>query len=243
MKHFLNALLLGAVVSATAQQLPEWQTVDAYNVGQLPSHALVVPYPDNDASAIRDFKYEESPYYMSLNGKWKFSWVKGVDKRLVGFQNPQYDVSSWKLINVPGNWERQGYGTAVYVNTTYEFDTEWADFKKNEPLVPTVTNEVGSYRRSFTIPASWKGRRVVLCCEGIISFYYVWVNGQLLGCNMDSKTAAEWDITKYLKDGENTVAMEVYRWSAGASSSVRILASQRHRARRVSLLDPDHIYF
>lgn len=216
MKHFLNALLLGAVVSATAQQLPEWQTVDAYNVGQLPSHALVVPYPDNDASAIRDFKYEESPYYMSLNGKWKFSWVKGVDKRPAGFQNPEYDVSSWKLINVPGNWERQGYGTAVYVNTTYEFDTEWADFKKNEPLVPTVTNEVGSYRRSFTIPASWKGRRVVLCCEGIISFYYVWVNGQLLGCNMDSKTAAEWDITKYLKDGENTVAMEVYRWSAGA---------------------------
>ena len=100
MKHFLNALLLGAVVSATAQQLPEWQTVDAYTVGQIPSHALVVPYPDNDASAIRDFKYEESPFYMSLNGKWKFSWVKGVDKRPVGFQNPEYDVSSWKMINV-----------------------------------------------------------------------------------------------------------------------------------------------
>jgi len=208
--------MLAAAITATAQQLPEWQTVDAYNVGQIPSHALVVPYPDNDAQAIRDFKFEESPYYMSLNGKWKFSWVKGVDNRPVGFQNPEYDVTAWKQINVPGNWERQGYGTAVYVNTTYEFDSEWADFKKNEPLVPTATNEVGSYRRNFTIPESWKGRRVVFCCEGAISFYYLWVNGKLLGCNMDSKTAAEWDITEYLKDGENTVAMEVYRWSAGA---------------------------
>ncbi len=216
MKLSVTTLMLTAAIAATAQQLPEWQTVDAYNVGQIPSHALVVPYPDNDVQAIRDFKYEESPYYMSLNGKWKFSWVKGVDNRPVGFQNPEYDVTSWDLINVPGNWERQGYGTAVYVNTTYEFDTEWAKFKKAEPLVPTATNEVGSYRRNFTIPASWKGRRVVFCCEGAISFYYLWVNGKLLGCNMDSKTAAEWDITDYLKDGENTVAMEVYRWSAGA---------------------------
>ncbi len=216
MRNSVTTLMLAAAITVTAQQLPEWQTVDAYNVGQIPSHALVVPYPDNDAQVIRDFKFEESPYYMSLNGKWKFSWVKGVDNRPVGFQNPEYDVTAWKQINVPGNWERQGYGTAVYVNTTYEFDSEWADFKKNEPLVPTVTNEVGSYRRNFTIPESWKGRRVVFCCEGAISFYYLWVNGKLLGCNMDSKTAAEWDITEYLKDGENTVAMEVYRWSAGA---------------------------
>lgn len=217
MKLFLTALTVAAAaVTVTAQQLPEWQTIDAFAEGQLKPHALVVPYPDNDTKAIRDFKYESSPWYESLNGKWKFHWVKGVDKRPVGFQNPDYDVSSWDLITVPGNWERQGYGTTVYVNTTYEFDTEWADFKKDAPKVPTHTNEVGSYRRQFTVPASWKGRRVVLCCEGATSFYYVWVNGKLLGCNMGSKTAAEWDITSVLKDGENTVAFEIYRWSAGA---------------------------
>ena len=216
MKQFLFALTAVGVVSASAQQLPEWQTIEAFANGQLEPHALVVPYPANDVDAIRDFKYEESPYYESLNGKWSFSWVKGVDNRPVGFQDPSYDVSSWKLINVPGNWERQGYGTTVYTNTTYEFDSEWAGFKKNAPLVPSETNEVGSYRRSFTVPADWKGRRVVLCCEGATSFYYVWVNGHLLGCNMDSKTAAEWDVTEWLKDGENTVAFEVYRWSAGA---------------------------
>lgn len=216
MKQLLSTLALLTATAVAAQQLPEWQTIDAFAVGQLDPHALVVPYPANDAEAIRDFKYEQSPYYMSLNGKWNFSWVKGVDNRPVGFQDPAYDVSSWDLITVPGNWERQGYGTTVYTNTTYEFDSEWADFKKNAPLVPTATNEVGSYRRTFKVPDGWKGRRVVLCCEGATSFYYIWVNGQLLGCNMDSKTAAEWDVTKYLKDGDNTVALEVYRWSAGA---------------------------
>ncbi len=210
-------LTLGVIAATAAAADVEWQTIDAFRNGQIDAHAMVVPYAGDDArKAIADFKYEDSPYYMSLNGKWKFAWTKGVDNRPVGFQNDGYDVASWADIDVPGNWERQGYGTAVYVNTTYEFDSEWANFKKASPNVPTATNEVGSYKRTFTIPADWKGRRVVLCVEGAISFYYAWVNGEYLGCNMDSKTAAEWDITSKLRDGENTVALEIYRWSAGA---------------------------
>lgn len=217
MKNWTCSLAAACALVVSAQQQPDFQTIDAFANGQLEPHALVVPYKAEDAAAIRGFKYEESPYYMNLNGKWRFHWVKGVDKRPVEFFSPSYDVSGWDLIEVPGNWERQGYGTAVYVNTTYEFDSDWAKFRKNQPLVPSETNEVGSYRRTFTVPASWKGRRVVLCCEGAISFYYVWVNGKQLGCNMGSKTAAEWDITPYLHaDGENTVAFEVYRWSAGS---------------------------
>lgn len=217
----MNKLLCSLLTAAfyfgvSAQQLPEWQTIDAFRNGQIPSHALVVPYTADNVTAVRDFKYDQSPYYMSLNGKWKFNWVKGVDNRPQGFQNPSYDVTSWDEIKVPGNWERQGYGTTVYVNTTYEFDSEWANFKKNAPLVPSETNEVGSYRRSFTIPADWNGRRVVLCVEGAISFYYAWINGEYIGCNQGSKTAAEWDITDKLKEGENTIALEVYRWSSGA---------------------------
>lgn len=153
---------------------------------------------------------------MSLNGKWKFKWTKNPALRPTQFHENQYDTSSWDDINVPGNWERQGYGTAVYTNTAYEFDSPWAHFEKKPPLVPDSTNETGSYRRSFTIPANWQGRRVVLCLEGVTSFYYIWLNGHYLGCNMGSKTAAEWDITPYIHAGENNVSVEVYRWSSGS---------------------------
>lgn len=215
-KTLCSLLMLGAATAVCAQQEPEWQTVNAFRNGQIDSHALVVPYRTDDVSAVREMQFDRSPWYLNLNGKWKFNWVKGVDNRPQGFQNPDFDVAQWDEINVPGNWERQGYGTTVYVNTTYEFDTPWANFKKDWPHVPSETNEVGSYRRSFTIPADWKDRRTVLCIEGAISFYYAWINGRYIGCNMDSKTAAEWDITDLLQDGENTIALEVYRWSAGA---------------------------
>lgn len=217
MHRLLTSVIAALFITATAFAAePEWQQIDSFRVGQIPSHALVVPYKTNDYQAARQMQFDKSPWYMSLNGKWKFSWVKGVDNRPIGFQNPDYNVSDWTEINVPGNWERQGFGTAIYVNTTYEFDSQWADFKKQWPKVPSTTNEVGSYRRTFTVPRDWKDRRTVLCVEGATSFYYAWVNGQYLGCNMDSKTPAEWDITQYLTDGENTLALEVYRWSAGA---------------------------
>lgn len=216
-KSFGAVVMIAATALAMkAQTGNEWQTIDSYRDGQIDSHALVVPYRAGDVKAISEMQYDKSPYYLDLNGKWKFKWTKNPANRPVGFQNPTFDVSGWDDITVPGNWERQGYGTTVYTNTTYEFDSEWAGFKKDWPTVPTATNEVGSYRRSFTVPANWEGRRVVLCLEGAISFYYAWVNGEYLGCNMGSKTAAEWDITDKLRDGENTVSIEVYRWSSGA---------------------------
>ncbi len=223
----MNRLLALAVFAAAStitvnaakptENVPEWQQINAFRNGQLNPHALVVPYRNGDIKAVAEMEYDRSPFYLSLNGKWKFNWTKNVELRPQGFHNPSYDVSTWNEINVPGNWERQGYGTAVYTNTTYEFDSDWAQFRKNAPFVPVATNEVGSYRRSFSVPSDWNGRRVVLCVEGAISFYYVWVNGEYLGCNMGSKTAAEWDVTEHLKpNAENTVALEVYRWSAGA---------------------------
>ena len=202
------------IIPAAAQQRPEWQSQYAVGLNKLNPHAYVWPYAT--AADVQKGAYEESPYYMSLNGKWKFHWVKNPDTRPKDFYKPSFYTGGWADINVPGNWERQGYGTAIYVNETYEFDDKMFNFKKNPPLVPSEENEVGSYRRTFTIPAGWEGRRVILCCEGVISFYYVWVNGEFLGYNQDSKTPAEWDITDKLKKGENTIALEVYRWSAGA---------------------------
>ena len=209
--YFLAALVIFPIM---AQQQPEWQSQYAVGLNKLAPHTYVWPY--QTVSDIRNGDYESSPYYMSLNGSWKFHWVKNPDNRPKDFYKPEFYTGGWADIQVPGNWERQGYGTAIYVNETYEFDDKLFHFKKNPPLVPYKENEVGSYRRTFTIPADWEDRRVVICCEGVISFYYIWVNGHLLGYNQGSKTPAEWDITDKLKKGENTVALEVYRWSAGS---------------------------
>ena len=204
-----------AIISTTAQQQqPEWQSQYAVGLNKLDPHTYVWPYAD--ASEVEKGTFEQSPYYMSLNGQWKFHWVKNPDTRPKDFYKPSYYTGGWADIKVPGNWERQGYGTAIYVNETYEFDDPLFNFKKNPPLVPYAENEVGSYRRTFTVPADWKDRRIVICCEGVISFYYIWVNGHMLGYNQGSKTPAEWDITDYVQAGENIVALEVYRWSAGS---------------------------
>lgn len=209
--------LLGAILAFSplaAQEQPEWQSQYAIGLNKLQPHTYVWPYAT--VTDVEQGDYEQSPYYLSLNGKWKFHWVKNPDKRPKEFYKPSFYTGGWADILVPGNWERQGYGTAIYVNESYEFDDKMFKFKKNPPLVPYEDNEVGSYRRTFKVPASWKDRRVVLCCEGVISFYYVWVNGKFIGYNQGSKTPAEWDITDKLEDGENMIALEVYRWSAGS---------------------------
>lgn len=213
-KNILLSLIAICSFPVAMMAQPEWQSQYAIGKNKLMPHAYVWPYDTPDA--LRSGNYEQSPYYMSLNGKWKFHWVKNPDRRPKDFYKPSFYTGGWADIEVPGNWERQGYGTAIYVNETYEFDTPLFNFKKNPPLVPYEENEVGSYRRTFTVPAGWKNRRIVICCEGVISFYYIWVNGHQLGYNQGSKTPAEWDITDYVKEGENTVALEVYRWSAGS---------------------------
>lgn len=208
---FLISMLLAGILSTSAQQSnPEWQSQYAFGKGKEAPHAGIIPFKDMESLEKRDIK--GSPYYLSLNGKWKFSWIKNPDYRPKEFFLPDVDLSAWDEINVPGNWERQGYGTAIYVNDEYEFKGV------QPPFVPVENNEVGSYRRNFTIPETWDGTsRVVLCFEGVISFYYVWLNGELLGYNQGSKTESEWDITDKVKRGEsNTIAIEVYRWSSGS---------------------------
>lgn len=217
MKNIITALTLTATL-VSAAQTAEWQDKNAFRQGQLDTHALVVPYANSghDLYEIARQDYEKSPYYMSLNGKWDFKWTVAPDNRPKDFYKPEFSTAGWDKINVPGNWEMQGYGTPIYVNERYEWADKYYGYPKNPPIVPEKENEVGCYRRTFTIPADWQDRRVVLCLEGAASFYYVYLNGKCLGYNMDSKTAAEWDITEALLPGENTLAVEVYRWSAGA---------------------------
>lgn len=163
-KIFLHFLIVGiffGVGRLSAQAtVPEWQSQYAIGKNKLRPHTYVWPY--DKATNIRQGDYENSRYYMSLNGRWKFSWVKNPDNRPKDFYKPGYYTGGWADIKVPGNWERQGYGTAIYVNESYEFDDPLFNFKKNPPLVPYDENEVGSYRRSFTLPLDWKDRRTVI---------------------------------------------------------------------------------
>ncbi|MDO5523955.1 MAG: glycoside hydrolase family 2 TIM barrel-domain containing protein [Bacteroidia bacterium] len=213
-KNIFTFILLFSLAETSAQQLPEWQSQYAVGKNKIAPHTNVVPYAD--ISDARKGDYEASSYYLNLNGTWDFNWVRNPDTRPKKFYEPDYYTGSWAKIQVPGNWERQGFGLAMYVNETYEFDDKLFNFKKNPPFVPHETNEVGSYRRTFSVPSAWENRRVVLCFEGVSSFFYVWLNGELLGYNQDSKTAAEWDVTDKLKEGENVLAIEVYRWSSGS---------------------------
>ncbi len=218
MKKLLLIISLLLPSAAAADSLPEWQDINAFRAGQLDPHTFVVPYSGGKDAVgqIADRKISSSPWYLDLNGKWSFKWSQDPVGRPVGFEAPGYDVSDWGQIDVPGNWQTQGFGTKVYVNMSYEFDSSHYNFNKNPPYVPVDSNEVGCYRTKFAIPDSWRDRRTVLCLEGVASFCYVWVNGHLLGYNQDSKTAAEWDISDFIVDGENTLALEVYRWSAGS---------------------------
>lgn len=151
----------------------------------------------------------KSPHFRSLNGTWKFHFVKKPSERPVDFYKEDYDVSQWNEISVPGNWELQGFGTPIYTDVEYPFPS-------NPPLIPHDYNPVGSYRRDFEIPANWINRQVFLHFGAAKSAMYVWVNGRKVGYSQGSKTPAEFDITKFIKEGKNNLACELYRFSDGA---------------------------
>jgi beta-galactosidase len=156
-----------------------------------------------------DNNRETSGRYISLSGNWKFAWSATPDARPADFYRTDYDVSGWAEIPVPSNWEMQGYGTPIYTNIVYPFP-------KNPPFIPHDDNPVGSYVRTFTVPAEWSGNRVILHFAGATAAMYVWVNGQKVGYAQSTKNVAEFDITDYITTGDNRLACEVYRWSDGS---------------------------
>lgn len=172
-------------------------------------HAILIPHADY--LAIKWNNPKDSPFYKSLNGTWKFHWVKKPVDRPKNFFQSDYDVSAWDDIPVPSNWELQGYGIPIYVDESYA----WSN-KPDPPNVPHDWNPVGSYKRKFSIPDDWNGRQVFLHFGAVKSAMYVWINGQKVGYSQGAKTPAEWNITSYLVNGENDLAVEVYRWSDGS---------------------------
>jgi len=208
--HLFFLILLSAVGLTWAQDgLPDWENPAVYGINREIPHATFVPHADFMA-AIQDVK-KSSPFYLDLDGRWKFNWVARPADRPADFFKPDFDDSRWKEIEVPSNWELQGYGIPIYVNIPYEF-TRTPD----PPHIPHDNNPVGSYRRTFVLPESWKAQRVFIHLGAVKSAFYIWVNGNKVGYSEDAKTPAEWDITPYLKPGQNLVALEVYRWSDGS---------------------------
>ncbi len=184
-----------------------WENPEVFNIGQEMPHATFLPYPD--ATFLWQNVKENPPWYKSLNGIWKFKYVDAPDTRPKGFYQNSYDTSFWGDIKVPANWELEGYGIPIYVNDRYPFP-------KNPPYIPHDNNPVGSYKKTFIIPDEWEGRQIYIHFGSVKSAAHFWINGEWLGYNQDSMTPIEFDITKYLKKGENTISVEVYRWCDGS---------------------------
>lgn len=150
---------------------------------------------------------------LSLNGIWDFKWYETVDMKDPYFYRPDYEMKDWKTMPVPGMWQLNGYGDPLYVNIGYQWRT-W--YKNNPPFVPDQRNHVGQYRRSFTLDSSWNGKDIFLHIGSATSNVRVWINGKEVGYSEDSKLEARFDITKYVRQGENLIALEIFRWCDGS---------------------------
>lgn len=205
------------------KDLPDWENPYMIGENKLPNRTVFTVCKDPQA-AIAISKLEKtretSSYIQMLNGKWSFSWAKRPEERVVDFYKSDYDVSKWNTIQVPGCWQLQGdYDPPIYLNTRYPHVTKPPFIMLDPPKHYTAfhyRNPVGSYRRTFTVPTDWASRRTILHFEGVASAMYVWVNGQKVGYSEDSRLPAAFDISTFLQSGENTLAVEVYRWSDGS---------------------------
>ena len=225
---FLTALLGCFCCTSVWAQAPDWENEQVIGINKEPGRATGVSFSDV-GSAVNAYslkkasdawnKWEKSPFYRSLNGAWKFHWVKAPDERPVEFYRTDYDVSGWDDIPVPSNWEIQGYGTPIYSNVRYPHLRQPPKIIGDVPSDFTAAKEpnpVGSYRTTFTVPKKWDGRKVFIHFEGVASAFYLWINGDKVGYSEGSRTPAEFNITDYLRPGENILAAEVYRWSDGS---------------------------
>ncbi|QUE51465.1 DUF4981 domain-containing protein [Luteolibacter ambystomatis] len=215
-RSLLLALALPPLLHAAA---PDWENPAVFQRNRLPAQATTMPYPDR-ATALAKARLE-SPWCQSLNGPWKFHYSGSQNGTPAGFEKPGFDTTAWKDIPVPSNWQLQGNGIPLYSGNTYPF-------AKNPPKVTdeppaNYTNHpaesrhpVGSYLRTFNLPADWQGRRTVIAFEGVDSAFDLWINGEKAGYSEDSRTTARFDITPLVKPGENAVAVQVHQYSDGS---------------------------
>ena len=206
---------LNKTVAIQQPTFTEWHDLQVNEINRLPLHTLHFAYDPNDfpGTGAEYLDKKQSMNYMSLDGTWKFNWVANADERPTDFYKTNLDDSKWKNIQMPGNWEMLGYGQPEYVNVGFAWR---GHFNQQPPAVPTKDNHVGSYRREINIPANWDGKRVIAHFGSVTSNIYLYVNGQFAGYAEDSKVAAEFDITPFLKKGKNLIAFQSFRWCDGS---------------------------
>ncbi|OSP40248.1 beta-galactosidase [Streptomyces sp. 13-12-16] len=199
---------------AAADAPPEWNDFGVFRLGTQPPHTTLMPYADVRQALAAD--RTRSPYRQSLDGTWKFAYADRPEDRDADFHRTDTDDADWDTIPVPSVWQLHGHDFPVYLNITYPY---WGPNGRGEepqpPAAPTRYNPVGQYRRTFTVPRDWKGRRTFLHFEGVKSAHYVWINGELVGYDEDSYTPSEYDITDHIGPGTNQIAVEVYRYADG----------------------------
>ncbi len=210
-----------------------WEDPEVFSIGEMAPHCNHFAFQD-DASFLNG-QLSKNKRYKTLNGPWNFNWVKSPKDRPKGFQKNNYDISSWPEIPVPSDWQMQDYDTPIYVNKRYPFP-------KNPPFIDPDFNPVGSYKRSFSIPEEWRGMNIFICFESVNSAANFWVNEQWIGYHQDSKTKAQFDITELLVFGDNTVALEVFRWCDGSYLECQDFWRLSGLERDVYLIARPHMY-
>jgi beta-galactosidase len=214
MKKIKSFLLLIVCISQTPVfsqvnfTFNEWKDPAVFRVGTLPQQSLAVPYA-NEQQALAD-GWLKSGNVLLLNGTWKFNFVNRFADRAIGFEKDNFNTAAWADIKVPADWQMEGFDVPIFNNIVYP----WAKNPK-PPYIPENFTPVGSYRRSFNLPANWQNQRVVLHFGGVNSAYYVWVNGQAVGYAEDSKMEAAFDVSKFIHAGKNSIAVQVLRFADG----------------------------
>ena len=208
-KTILNLIVLTMVVSAFANgEHHDWEDHHVLQINREPARAYFIPYGEKQGDRI-----------LSLNGDWQFRWTKTPEGRIKDFWHTDFDASGWKTLAVPANWEVNGYGTPIYISAGYPFKID-PPYVTREPKKDWTTyeerNPTGQYRRTFTVPVGWQEGQTFLRFEGVMSAFYVWVNGQQAGYSQGSMEPSEFNITRYIKTGENQIAVEVYKYSDGS---------------------------
>lgn len=210
-KFFYLTALYACSFTASAQTFKEWQDPQVNEINRAPMHSTFFAYEDLESASVS--VKEKSANYMTLNGTWKFFWVANADERPTDFYRIGYNDKGWDDMQVPAVWELNGYGDPIYVNVGYAWRNQ---YKNNPPYVPVEKNHVGSYRKEIIVPADWKGKDIIAHFGSVTSNMYLWINGKFVGYSEDSKLEAEFDVTKYLKPGEeNLIAFQVFRWCDG----------------------------
>ncbi len=226
-KFGLLLFLLGLLTGSCNKKVIEdyWEDPSVFGINKLPAHAAQISFSSEEEAL--EGNISNSSRYKSLNGSWKFKFADNPDDAPTDFYKKNYKSGGWDEIDVPANWERRGYGNAIYTNITYPFvppsqkplrdENRGNRFDITEhPEIPHELNDVGCYLKEFEIPQTWSEMQVIIHFGGVSSAFYLWMNGEFVGYSQGSRLPAEFNITEYLNPGKNTVAVKVYRWCDGS---------------------------